>query len=186
MIISGRIPENLIKFLNRKLKDEYGTTEDFANYRVVWSDDQFEKRKTGFTSEGLQLLTPVVRELPKYRQWVKDKYILERLTVVPELIETDLVEKLSYEPVWVFEDTMGNALRPVWGAIKFILDAVTQNTEHSGYTKYAEKPESIEEKHERIKELQLELFGNETDLGDALAHREGIVVPNGYSSINRS
>jgi len=181
MNLVGKVPDEIVKALNRKLQDNYGRTENLPNFRVVWSDDQFEKRITHHTMEGLELLTPVVKEFPKYRQWVKDKYILERLTVVPELVETDLVEKLSYEPVWVFEDANGNALRPIWSAIHFVIEQLNRNVSHSGYTKYPDKGESFEEKEARLKELQMELFGNETSVGDALAHKEGVVVPYGYS-----
>ena len=43
-----------------------------------------------------------------------------------------------------------------------------------------EKNTSKEGREQKINELQGELFGNETDTGDALAYREGIVVPNNY------
>lgn len=181
MLIQNKVPEADVEILNRKLLDIYGRTENLPNFRVVWADDQFEKRKVTSTPEGFQLLLPEVVQVPKYKQWVRAKYILERLTVVPQIAENDLVEKLSYEPVWVFEDSRGNALKPIWGAIHFVLEQLNYNVSRSGMTKYPDKNETEEEKQQRLNELQMELFGNETEVGDALAHREGIVVPHGYS-----
>jgi hypothetical protein len=181
MIITGQVSEEDLRLINRRLLDCYGRTENLPNFRLVWSDDEFERRRITHTPEGLALLVPVVQEVPKYKQWIHAKYVLERLTVVPQIAESDLVEKLSYEPIWVFEDAAGRALNPVWSAIIFVLEQLSYNVAHAGMTKYPDKGETVEEKELRLKELQRELFGNETDTGDALAHKEGIVVPYGYS-----
>lgn len=183
MIIHGKIPDADIDILNKRLLDIFGRTENLPNFRVVWSDDLLEKRKVTHTGEGFELLSPVVAEVPKYRQWVQAKYILEGLRAVPQIQENDLVEKLSYEPVWVFEDTKGRALRPVWPAIHFVLEQLNHNMEKSGFTKYPDKNESKEEREQRLNDIQDELFGNETEVGDALAHKEGIVVPHGYNDV---
>src|ERR1035437_5550442 len=98
-----------IESINKKLKEEYGT--EFGNsprFRVVFSEDQYEKRMTDFTDEGFELITPEVRLLPKYKQWIREKYILERL--IPVTGETDLVVKVSYEPAWVFQNKKGDYL----------------------------------------------------------------------------
>jgi|PlaIllAssembly_1097288.scaffolds.fasta_scaffold00047_3 hypothetical protein len=180
MILRGKISDEDLKLLNRRLLD-YGRTENLPNFRIVWADDQFEKRKVDHTTEGFQLILPEVVEVPKYRQWIQAKYILERLTVVPQIAENDLIEKLSYEPVWVFEDNKGNALQPTWPAIHFVLEQLSYNVSRTGMTKYPDKGETDEEKQQRLNALQNELFGNESEVGDALAHKEGIVVPHGYS-----
>src|SRR5262245_31149745 len=98
-----------VETINRRLHDLYGETESqgerLPNFRIVWSEDQFEMRKTDYTDSGFRLLHPEVRKLPKYRQWITKKHVLERLTVVPFVNEHDLPDsKLSYEPIWVFED----------------------------------------------------------------------------------
>jgi hypothetical protein len=40
--------------------------------------------------------------------------------------------------------------------------------------------EYLEKESERIKQIQQDLFGNETDTGDALAHKEGVTVPHNF------
>ena len=96
-----------IEEINKKLLEEFCT--EFGNaprFRVVFSEDQFEKRFTDRTDEGFELIHPEVRLLPKYKQWIREKYILERL--IPIVGETDLITKVSYEPAWVFQDKQGN------------------------------------------------------------------------------
>ena len=79
-----------LEIINKRLKDNYGETVDRPNFRIVWSEDQFENRLTHFTDEGFELIHPEVRQLPKYKQWIHDKYVLERLTEVPIINENEL------------------------------------------------------------------------------------------------
>ena len=44
----------------------------------------------------------------------------------------------------------------------------------------------IEMKAQEIQCLQDELFGNETDTGDALAHGEAVIVPRNYKEFGES
>lgn len=181
MIITGKIPQEDLDILNKRLVDIYGISfNDLPHFRVIWSDDELELRQMNYTDDGRFLLPqPVVKQVPKYKQWVQHKYILEGLKEIPQYTETDLVSKLSYEPVWVFEDKHGNALFPKWEAIHFVLDALQQSA-RAGYTKYKdpEVNETLEQKKIRIDGIVEELFGNETDTGTALAHKEAVVVPN--------
>jgi len=74
-----------IESINEKLLEEYGT--EFGNaskFRIVFSEDQYEKRWTDRTDDGFELIHPEVRLLPKYKQYIRDKYILERLVPVGE------------------------------------------------------------------------------------------------------
>ena len=94
-----------IDSMNRQLVDLFGidTISGEAMWRVVWSEDQFEKRLMDVTDEGFQLLYPEVRLVPRYRQWIREKYVLERLTIVPEINAEELpTSKLTYESMWVF------------------------------------------------------------------------------------
>ena len=109
-----------IEVLNQRLVDHFSTAwNGQPMFRIVWSENQFEKRLVGFTDGGIQLLVPEMREVPKYKQWIHNKHILERLVIVPEFQQDKLVEKTSYEPVWVFEDKNGFPLPPKWEATKF-------------------------------------------------------------------
>ncbi len=173
--------------LNERLVREYGrfSTTDLPLWRIVFSDDQFEKRWTAHTREGFELLNPEVSEVPKYRQWVQGKYILERLIAIPEFVENDLTDKISYEPVWVFEDSKGNPLPPFWPAIVLIAEQVYSAAAKRVGAKYKDpevfdKKDAPEAKRAKVEQLVEELFGNETDTGDALAHGDGVIVPRNY------
>lgn len=179
----------ILKTINDSLIDEFGKAwNNWPIYRVVWSEDQFEKRLTHFTDAGIQLLIPEVRELPKYRQWIHNKYVLEQLITVPEVNKEDLVEKITYEPLFVFEDKHGNPLPPKFEAAKFVIDSVRAAMGKSSLgPKYVdpeiEAPKEV--RAARINKLQDELFGNETSVGDALAHDGAIVVPSNFNQTKK-
>ena len=185
--LSPILMENL-EYINRKLIDEYGidTVTGRPIFRVVWANDQLEKRLVEYLDSGLHLLHPEVKEVKKY-PYLKDLYVLERLVVVPDINEKELpVSKLSYEPIWAYRDADGVPLPPIWTPTKFVVDTLYAAMGKSSLRKYIE-PESettAEGLDERIVKLQEELFGNETDVGDALAYKEGIVVPQTYKKDN--
>lgn len=177
--------------LNRRLKDYFGETENHPNYRIIWSEDEYEMRSTMYTDEGVALLHSEVRMLPKYKFYVRNRYILERLTEIPYINMKELpATKLSYEPLWVFEDprSMDKPVYPTWPGIKFVIDIRNENVEKAGfYTKYKEltAEQSIEEREKRIKEVEDSLFGNETPVGDALAHKYGVSL-SGIKSVEET
>lgn len=165
-----------IEDINKKLLDDYGT--EFGNapkFRVVFSEDQFEKRWSSYTDEGFQLLEPEVREFPKYKQWIQGKYILERL--IPIVGETDLTTKINYEPAWVFQDKKGNYLPPFFDGCKLIIDSMFELIGVGGHAKYKDPNVTKEARLEQIKKVEEELFGNETEVGDHLAYKTGVSVP---------
>ena len=172
-----------IESINEKLLNDYGT--EFGNapkFRVVFSEDQYEKRFTDFTDEGLELIYPEVRLLPKYKQYIREKYILERL--VPVVGETDLLTKVSYEPAWVFQDKHGNYLPPFYEGCKHVIESLFSAIDKAGtFTKYKDKNISVEERAAELKKVEDQLFGNETEVGDHLAYGTGVVVP-GNETIN--
>lgn len=169
-----------IDALNEQLLSEYGReslAEGQPRFRIVWSNDQFEKRWTKNTDAGFELIHPEVRLLPKYRHYIQDKYILERLVPVDEN-NTDLVEKVSYEPAWVFETSDGAYLPPRYDACVLIIDALHQAAGSSrGFAKYKDPEVSAEFRKERLDKMEKTLFGNETSTGDALAHKYGVTNP---------
>ena len=175
-----------IETINQRLIDYFGkdTITNDPNFRIVFSDDQFEKRWVDYSPEGFQLLNKVVEERPKYRQYIQHKYLIERLTIVPDFVETDLVEKTSYEPLWVFEDRYGNPLPPKWEVCEIVIDQVHRAASNAIGRKI-EDPSKLESdpkigaevRLERIKKIEEELFGNETNVSDALATKNAIVVP---------
>ena len=180
-----------INSINRQLIDLFGidTLTGRPIWRIVWSEDQLEKRLVNTTDEGLLLLTPIVKEVPKYRPYICDKFVLEQLVIVPESQESDLpTSKYSYEPIWTFVDSQGNYLPPTLPAAKFIIDTVYAALGKKSLAKYKDPDNEnpTERYDQRINEIEEELFGNETSVTDALAHQMGVVVPRNYDTNKES
>lgn len=169
-----------INSLNRQLTDLYGidTVTGRTIFRIVWSEDQFEKRLMDVTNEGLQLLYPEIREVPKYRQWIKEKYVLERLVLVPDVNKKELGGiKQSYEPLFVFENAKGEYLPPKIQVCKIVIDSVYAAQGKGNLAKYKEtNEENLEKKRKEVEEMTAEIFGDETDISDALSRQEGVVL----------
>ena len=163
-----------IESINERLINEYGRSIDDGRpkFRVVFSMDQYEKRITTHNDKGEELMMPEVRLLPKYKQWAGKCYILERL--IPVVGDTDLIEKVVYEPLWVFRDKNKHYLPPFFEGCRFVIDNIHMNMDHKGqYAKYKDTM-SKDEYLAQIQKTQDELFGNETDVGDALAYGSGV------------
>lgn len=172
--------------INSYLKNLYGidTLSNLPMWRVVFSEDELEKRYGTYDdySPGGLFIRRVteVREVPKYRQYIQERYILERLTIIPQINERDLpTQKLSYEPMFTFETSKGDYLPPTIQACKFVVDTVYGALGKQSMAKYTDE-ESQVPVDERLDKLQAELFGNETDIGDSLAHKSGVTVPKSY------
>jgi len=172
-----KISDADLELMNRKLHEWFGETENKAHFRIVWSDDLLEKRLTTHTKDGFELIRPEVLEVPKYRQWLRSKYLIEKLTVVPRWTQTDLVELLSYEPLFVFEDRKGNYLPPRLDvariAIESTLDAL--GVEHAKYKDPRADGNNGQDAMEQERKAIMEyLYANENPIGDALATRSGV------------
>ena len=169
-----------IEKINYQLEREFGKAfNNQPNFRVVWSEDQYEKRKTDRTDEGFQLLVSEVRLLPKYRQYIHEKYILERL--IPIVGETDLVVNVNYEPCWVFQDSQGNYLPLRFDACKIVVQTLySQMGKKDTFKKYKDPEADPGFRLQQLEDIEEELFGNETEVGDSMAYKEAIVVPRNY------
>src|SRR5688572_419697 len=110
--------------INQRLEREYGVHEDGRpKFKVVWANDQLEKKWVSHTDEGWPLLYPEVREVKKYAKDANffEKYVLEQLSIVPES-DKELTERLSYEPLWVFRDRFERYLPPKFLVAKIVVD----------------------------------------------------------------
>jgi|SRR5215831_21085962 len=185
-----------IEDINKQLSDLYGKDifDSMPIWRVVWSDDQFEKRLGDFediTPAGVYLRTVrEVRLVPKYRQWIQHKYILERYILVPEQNQEELAGLTkSYEVIWVFEDKAGNPLPPKLEACKFIVSNIYAVQYGHKMVRYVD-PENSQEaqiqlKKERVEEIQNALFGDELgQIGLDLLTGQAISVPSNYKKEN--
>lgn len=169
-----------IESLNVQLKDLFSVDIVTGQpiWRISWSDSETEKRRMDHTPEGIHLLHPQVFEVKKY-PYIRAKYVLERLVLVPEVNEKDLpTQKLSYEPMWVYENP------PTMYGTKFIIDTIYAAIQQKpGLKKYMDPDATEETRQARIKQLHEEMFGNETNVGDALAYKEGVTVPRNYGDV---
>lgn len=174
-----------LEAMNQALIDLYGidTSTGQAIWRVVWSEDQFEKRLGTYrdiTPNGLFIREVTeIREVPKYRQWIREKYVLERLVVIPDTNIPELpATKLSYEPMFPFEDAQERALPPKLEVCKIVIDTIYAAQGKSSLAKYVDEEAKNDPKRKQaVKEIYDELFGDETKITDALAMGHGIVVP---------
>lgn len=169
-----------IQDLNTQLKNHFG--DDLtgkAIWRVSWSNDQTEIRLSKYTDTGLELLFPDTQERKKY-PWIKDRFILERLVVVPEINKNDIpANPQSYECMWVFESPVTKEpVKPIFEACKFVIDTVYAAMGKKSMVKYVdeEKKNPIEAREKRINQLIDELYGDESSLmlrtvtGEAVAY----------------
>lgn len=168
--------------LNQRLIDYFGLDTASSNpmFRIVWADDQTEKREMTHTDSGIELLFPEVREVKKY-SYLHNVHVLEQLVIVPDDQRKELADvKISYEPLWVYVDANGNPLPPKWEPTRLIIDTIHAATGHKSLRKYIDPDASEGAQEERVTRLHQELFGNETETTDALRYKEGIVVPSTY------
>lgn len=184
----------LVASINKQLISMFGIDTDSTNpmWRVVWSADQYEFRKgeyTDITPAGIYLRTvEEVRFVPKYSQWIHEKYILERLVAVPEMNKEELpMNKTSYEVMWVFEDKNGDFLPPRIDACQFIINTVLAAQHGTHNLKKFYDPEDTTEKYLANKkrdtdQLVEELFGDQSTLGGETVGEggSGIIVPSTY------
>lgn len=176
-----------IDSINKQLKSLFGLDSMTGRpmFRVVWSEDQFEMRMTDRTDTGIQLLTPVLKELPKYRQWITNKYVLERLVIVPESSQSELpTSKLSYEPLWVFKTKDDGYVPPTTWACKFVIDTLYAALGKQNLAKYVDEEAKNpgEEKYKRVTKLEEELFGDESFLLGRTITGEAMAMPKSYES----
>lgn len=172
-----------VERINKELAYIFGidTVTGQPIWRVVWSNDQYEKRMTQYTTEGLELLYPEVRLLPKY-QHIRDRWVLERLVLVPEISQEEMADKkISYEPLWTFEGQKGEYLPPRFDACEYIINLVYRAQGiKSNVAKYKKtNEEEKEEKAQRVDKIKNELFGDNSGLNGETINASGssIIVP---------
>ena len=157
-----------VEVLNVRLREFFGIDTESTRpiWRVVWANDQYEKRLSDCTPAGIQLLYPELQELPKYQD-KRDRWVLERLVIVPDFQQFELGGlKTSYEPIWTFNDRHGNYQDPKWEACYFLVNLVYAAMGKAPMPRYIDPDsvEPLEKQRQRIDQLVEELFGDESDL----------------------
>lgn len=175
----------MLNEVNKWLKDKYGMFDPLnQNFRVVWSEDQKEKRKgvwTDYSTEGLYIRTvEEIREVPKYG-YISHKFILERIIPIEAFGRKDAVDKISYEPIWTFKDAADNALMPHIGVCHYVIETLFENIAKRAGVKYKNPFTDVKIQKEVLlaekRKMYDLLYGEETHVTDALARGSGITVP---------
>lgn len=119
MELSGLEDVNII---NERLERLYGkhTVVDKANFRLVFSDEQFEKR-SGLKNAYIDGTNIVlfqedgIHEVPKY-PWLDEQWMVERLigNHFPDVMEGSY----TYQPVYAFPKGLP---APPWRVVEFLI-----------------------------------------------------------------
>lgn len=113
--------------INKFLLSNYGRSNDFPRFRIVFSDSQLEKRILYDDAYllGIYLGTTNkrVEELPKY-PFIRGRYVFEKHypTDNSEIVD----QKGNYEPVYVFEDVKGSPLPLDLDMIQFLAKSLME------------------------------------------------------------
>lgn len=125
-----------VEAINNWLKNNYGQYDGKAKFRLVFANDQLEKRFGTFTDylPGTNIFlreVTEVREIKKYREPnFKDCYVLEEL--LPNY-HTDVSGRLSYEPFWVYDKKLpdGSIKHPTFEAVQFLMKMSKDGITHT-------------------------------------------------------
>ncbi len=167
-----------IERINEQLKTLFGidTITSQAMWRVVWAEDQLEKQLVHHTDSGVELLRPEVREVKKY-SWIKGRYILEHLVLVPEINMPELPgQQITYANIHTFEDAKEDYLPPNIIACKFIINLVESAMQRkrdglSPIKKFVDEEysqeASLHAKGERLNQICEALYGEDASFHDS-------------------
>lgn len=174
-----------IESLNRQLVDLFGidTASNNPIWRIVWAEDQTEMQMVT-AHKGVEFIHPIPKEIIKYPH-IKERYILEKYEIVPEKSREQLCgAKTAYNVIFVFENEKVGYLPPRLDVAKYVIDTLNYQLGKgpSPFKKYVENP--TEENMKEFNRIQEQLFGDETDVTDALTYKEGVVVPSKFFGEN--
>lgn len=96
--------------VNKRLKENFGLFQDgLPKYRVVWSTDEVEKRVGEHELWYGEIFVKKFQGIKEYKKYdyCPEKWILE---IRAYTFNAELVEPVSYEPLFVMQDKFGNYL----------------------------------------------------------------------------
>jgi hypothetical protein len=122
--------------INQWLKDNYGSYDNKPKFRLVFANEQREKRLGTFTDyvPGTNIFLreiTEVREVAKYNEPnFKDCYVLEKL--VPNY-HKEVTGRLSYEPCWVYDKRLndGSIKHPTLEAVMYFMRMAIDGPTHT-------------------------------------------------------
>jgi hypothetical protein len=181
----GEPEKGLREAINKLLQENFGidTITGLPMWRVSWSEDQFEKRLgtyTDYSPEGIYLRTVTeVREVPKYRQWIRHVYVLEHLVGIPANDMAELpTAKMSYEPLFPLWDKNGNYMPPNYLVCEFVINCVYAAMGKASLRRYIDPEidgnQGIDAREKRVNELFEAINGSESGLGGSVVFGEGV------------
>ena len=160
----------IIDSINRRLFEEYRILDGRPIYRIIWSEEQLEKRFSDKWTDwyGHVLIRSeykAVRTIKKYWYLNPPCWVLEKLIFLPSSWQVkELIKELveghngTYEPVYSFRDSNNNPLPVVTEVVDFILEKLHNPTKKT--PKDLAKIQEIEEKEE-VKYFEKELHEGE-------------------------
>lgn len=163
----------IVQTINKRLKIYGFNIYDDPIFRVVFSDDEREVRRTKIKGE--------VAEIWKY-PWIKSKWILERwasgeLSYHPSLIT---FKDGVYICVYVFQDKDQNYLPPLWDVTEIVVrNLLHPRTKSEALSQDKEIEEKNEEKEIDIIQKDLQIQSDEISRKDKRSIRESISI--GYT-----
>lgn len=172
-----------VEHLNKKLKDFYGSQDDQANFRLVYTREQTEYRRGTFfdyNSEGtfLRCVTEV-RLVPRYA-YIKpyEYWVIERLYPLPANLEVHYPgKKWTYEPVFFYSKPDRTKLPAtedsVHAAIHISLFAERKNRDFAA--------EELAEYEKQVDIMHQFLTDECPSMATQLHFGEGIAVPRNYN-----
>lgn len=153
--------------------DQYGKSLDNrSKFRLVWSTDQFEVRRSLFeySLNGIYIgLQEEIRRVPKYMM-IQDRWILEELVLGQA--HPDLLESFNgtYEPLYVFESSAGIPLPVTLKILEIVMSYKMRQI--SSMAIRSRILTEQEEKTKRIDEADSDLLSNTSVLQSHLHHGE--------------
>jgi hypothetical protein len=173
-----------VEEINKLLVKHFGVNDDKRPlFRIVWSNDQLETRWGTFREFYgpifLRETTGVCKDRHKY-PWIRDRWILERLTFPaskyrhwsPELIG---VENGSYEIIWKFETPNEEYQYPIWQAVKCIIASLFATKEKLTQADLDRMEAEMDEKD--VVEDMMKIEENSPTLSGQLRDGSAIIAP---------
>ena len=118
------IKNSVVDTINKELKKHGSNEYGDPNFRVVFSDEQTERRKVTSKNPSKILLlfdTEEIKEVKKY-PWIKRKWILERWSSGETHKDLQNFKSGIYICIYIFQDKNNNYLPPLLKVTEIIVN----------------------------------------------------------------
>lgn len=174
---------SVVDFINDELKIYGSNIYGDPLFRVVFSDDQTERREGIYTDYHGDIYLRTVREIREVRKypWIKEKWILERwadgkLAYHPSLIIEDSKDGV-YVCVYVFQDKYRNYLPPLLKVCQIVISNLLHPRNLSQALSQDKEIEAKEEEREiDAIEQELKIQSDESATKDPKSRRESASI----------